>query len=94
MADLMMELTVNGKKVRKAAQTHMRLLDFVREELFLTGTKEGCGEGECGTCSVLVNGVNQELSAPCRQGTGCRDQDHRRPRHSWQASPGAASLHP
>lgn len=58
----MLELTVNGKQVRKPAKTHMRLLDFLREELYLTGTKEGCGEGECGTCSVRVNG---ELIKSC-----------------------------
>ena len=38
-------------------QPFARLLDFVRDDLNLTGTKEGCGAGECGTCSVFVDGV-------------------------------------
>lgn len=47
---------VNGRPA--VAQTHpiARLLDVLRENLHLTGTKEGCGEGECGACSVIVNG--------------------------------------
>lgn len=54
MPDL--ELEVNGRKVAKRAAPHLRLLDFLRDELNLTGTKEGCGAGECGTCSVFVDG--------------------------------------
>ena len=54
--DIAMELTVNGRKVAKPAKTHQRLLDYLREELNLTGAKEGCGAGECGTCSVFVDG--------------------------------------
>lgn len=50
------ELTVNGQSLRREVPNHLRLLDFLRDELDLTGTKEGCGEGECGTCSVFVNG--------------------------------------
>jgi aldehyde oxidoreductase len=57
MTDLNLELTVNGRKVRRSAQPHLRLLDFLRDDLGLTGTKEGCGAGECGTCSVFVDGV-------------------------------------
>lgn len=48
--------TVNGRAVELHAYPMARLLDALREELRLTGTKEGCGEGECGACSVLING--------------------------------------
>ncbi len=48
---------VNGTAQRVHAHPMARLLDVLREELRLTGTKEGCGEGECGACSVFVNGV-------------------------------------
>lgn len=56
MSDINMDLTVNGRRVKKSARPHMRLLDYLRDELNLTGTKEGCGAGECGTCSVFVDG--------------------------------------
>jgi aerobic carbon-monoxide dehydrogenase small subunit len=48
--------TVNGRAVESRPHAMARLLDVLREELALTGTKEGCGEGECGACSVLVDG--------------------------------------
>ena len=57
MPDLRIEAVVNGRKVARAARPHQRLLDFVRDDLNLTGNKEGCGAGECGTCSVFVDGV-------------------------------------
>jgi carbon-monoxide dehydrogenase small subunit len=47
---------VNGKRVTLRAFSMERLLDVLRRDLQLTGTKEGCGEGECGACSVLMNG--------------------------------------
>jgi carbon-monoxide dehydrogenase small subunit len=49
-------LTVNGKDETVLVAPMKRLLDVLREDLQLTGTKEGCGEGECGSCSVRMNG--------------------------------------
>ncbi len=51
-----MRFTLNGKRVSVEAPPMKRLLDVLREDFGLTGTKEGCGEGECGACTVLVNG--------------------------------------
>ena len=48
---------VNGEAVEVRAAGTRRLLDVLREDLGLTGTKEGCGEGECGACSVLLDGA-------------------------------------
>ena len=62
MSKIMIELTINGMK-RKVETTHStRLLDLIRDDLHLTGTKEGCGKGECGACTVIING---ELVASC-----------------------------
>lgn len=47
---------VNGQPCAPAVHPMRRLLDVLREDLALTGTKEGCGEGECGACAVLVDG--------------------------------------
>ena len=66
------ELSVNGKPVTLEVDPMRRLLDVIREDLVLTGTKEGCGEGECGACSVLLDGrlVNSCL-IPVIQAEGC-----------------------
>ena len=63
---------VNGDTRTVEAYPMERLLDVLREKLGLTGTKEGCGEGECGACSVLVDGqlVNSCL-VPVLQAAGC-----------------------
>ena len=50
------QCTVNGQHVQRGIDPDLRLLDFLRESLHLTGTKEGCGEGECGACTVLMDG--------------------------------------
>ena len=56
MADLTLSLTVNGEPRTLVVHPFARLLDVLRLDLGLTGTKEGCGEGECGACSVLLDG--------------------------------------
>jgi carbon-monoxide dehydrogenase small subunit len=52
-----MKLNVNGKAMTVNASPAARLIDVLREDCGLTGTKEGCGEGECGACTVLIDGV-------------------------------------
>ena len=51
-----MRFTLNGQAVSYDGSGTRRLLDVLREDLGKTGTKEGCGEGECGSCSVLIDG--------------------------------------
>ena len=51
------ECKVNGEHRQVHAYPMARLLDVIREEMHLTGTKEGCGEGECGACAILMNGA-------------------------------------
>ncbi|TGE33283.1 (2Fe-2S)-binding protein [Desulfosporosinus sp. Sb-LF] len=53
---MLIEFTVNGKEHTMDIRPTMRLVDLLREELGLTGTKEGCSEGECGSCTVIMNG--------------------------------------
>lgn len=51
----MISFTVNGKRHEVSAPPMKRLLDVLRDDLGLTGTKEGCGEGECGACTVIMD---------------------------------------
>jgi carbon-monoxide dehydrogenase small subunit len=68
---LELQCKVNGQAQTLHAYPMERLLDVLREQLHLTGTKEGCGEGECGACSVFINGeiVNSCL-VPAAQAEG------------------------
>jgi aerobic-type carbon monoxide dehydrogenase small subunit (CoxS/CutS family) len=56
------DLTVNGRRLTVDVHPMERLLDVLRDELGLVGTKEGCGEGECGACTVLID---DELALSC-----------------------------
>jgi aerobic-type carbon monoxide dehydrogenase small subunit (CoxS/CutS family) len=51
------QLTVNGKEVEMDVYPNLTLLDLLRDELGLTGTKKGCNQGECGACTVILDGV-------------------------------------
>jgi len=62
MNKLTIELTINNKKRKVETAPSTRLLDLIRDDLHLTGTKEGCGKGECGACTVIMNG---ELVTSC-----------------------------
>src|SRR3979411_2260197 len=68
-----MRFTLNGQSRRVDAHPLARLLDLLREDCALTGTKEGCGEGECGACTVLVDGVPvNSCLVPAAQVSGAR----------------------
>lgn len=54
---LSIDCTINGRRVTMEVQPSWRLLDLLREHLGLTGAKEGCGEGECGACTVRIDGL-------------------------------------
>lgn len=56
MAAQRVKLKVNGQEVERLVEPSVVLLDFLRDELGLTGTKEGCGTGDCGACTVHVDG--------------------------------------
>jgi CO/xanthine dehydrogenase Mo-binding subunit/aerobic-type carbon monoxide dehydrogenase small subunit (CoxS/CutS family) len=73
MHEVKISMTVNGRLVERIVAPHLRLLDFVRDELHLTGNKEGCGAGECGTCSMFVDGkLIKSCLTPAAKVQGCQ----------------------
>ena len=57
MKKKLISLTINGDLIETAVRENMTLLDFLRDELGLTGTKKGCEQGECGACTVQLDGL-------------------------------------
>jgi carbon-monoxide dehydrogenase small subunit len=75
MNKIAIDLEINGERKTVQAHAMARLLDVIREDLGLTGTKEGCGEGECGACSVFVDGkVVNSCLVPVLQAQGAKIQ--------------------
>jgi len=56
MQEMDINFTLNGKEYKLSVPTNVVLLDVIRDKMHLTGTKEGCGRGECGVCTILFNG--------------------------------------
>jgi len=56
MKSITISLKINGQDIMTQVRPNKRLVDFLREDLNLTSVKEGCGEGECGACTVIFNG--------------------------------------
>ena len=56
MEQIKIQFNVNGNDVSVTADPNKRLVDFLREDMGMTSVKEGCGEGECGACTIIYNG--------------------------------------
>ncbi len=53
---MLLECNINGIDIKKEINPFLRLIDFLRDDMGLTGVKEGCGEGECGACTIIADG--------------------------------------
>ncbi len=85
--EIPIKFVVNGREYEMAVSPNVTLVDFIRNELGLTGSKKGCGQGECGSCTVLMDGeaVNACLilapqihgkSVTTIEGLANRDEEH------------------
>ena len=70
--------TINGDEYEFLCEAQQSLLDVLRDELMLSGTKEGCGTGDCGACTVMVDGDHGvRLPGSCGRDRRQEDRDHR-----------------
>jgi carbon-monoxide dehydrogenase small subunit len=69
----MLRFTLNGDPLEALVKDNRTLLDFLRDELYLTGTKKGCEEGECGACTVLLDG--KPVNACCTLAIECEGHE-------------------
>ena len=75
---IMINVKVNGKDYDLAVEPNKTLVDLLRYDLGLTGTKKGCGTGECGACTVILNGRPVNSCLVLASGQWCGDRHHRR----------------
>ncbi len=93
-AMMKVSMTVNGERQSLTLDTRTTLLDALREHLRLTGTKKGCDHGQCGACTVLVNGTRiNSLPQPRGDARGRQDHHDRGAGHARPPAPDAGGLH-
>ncbi len=73
MAKKVISFTLNGDPIEVVTKENRTLLDLLRDELFLTGTKKGCEEGECGACTVMMDG--QPVNSCCTLAVECEGRE-------------------
>lgn len=80
--------TINGEPITAEVDPALSLAEFLREKMYLTGTKIGCGKGECGACTVILDGkAVTSCIIPVLRARGRLRRDHRRPGAGRQAPP-------
>lgn len=86
--------TLNGDPVEALAPVNMTMVDFLRKEMHLTGTKRGCEEGECGACTILLDGrAGSFLHHAGKGGRRPRDNHHRGRAQKRRAASRTAGVH-
>ena len=86
-------LNINGAEHRVRASRNETLLSVLRNQFHLTGTKYGCGEGQCGACTVLIDGAaRRSCLTRVASVAGRTDHDYRRAGKQWRAQSRTASV--